>query len=234
MCDRYTITTLPSDLELKLTVKSPITYKPRYNAAPSQLLPILTNQNPREIIMARWGFLPSKSSESGLSHKLYNKPLDIIKSSNVWKKSLLGKRCLVPADAFYSWKNVGKDKKIPYRVYPKEKKLMCFAGIWEEFKDHNNNTTITSFMIITRSAYKPVNELSGSMPVILENGREKYWLTKESLEYDKLMEMMEIEDWALLEHHPVSPVVENTKLDHPDLIKPVPPSDQYGNYTLFD
>ena len=95
MCDRYTITVLPSDLELWLNVKSPYNYKPRYNAAPSQFLPIITNNNTREVIMARWGFLPSKSSETGLSSKLYNKPLDVIKSSNMWKKSLQTKSARV-------------------------------------------------------------------------------------------------------------------------------------------
>lgn len=234
MCDRYTITVLPSDLELWLNVKSPYTYKPRYNAAPSQFLPIIANNNPREIIMARWGFLPSKSSDTGISSKLYNKPLDIIKSSKLWKKSLHSKRCLILADAFYSWKSVGKDKKIPYRVFPKQKKLICFAGIWDELTDHNNNSQVFSFMMLTRSAYKPVNDISGSMPVIIEPGKEMYWLEGKNLSDQKLMDMMEIEDWALLDHHPVSPIVENIKIDKPDLIKPVPPSDQYGNYTLFD
>jgi putative SOS response-associated peptidase YedK len=37
-----------------------------------------------------------------------------------------------------------------------------------------------------------------------------------------------------MQRHPVSSRVNNIKYDAPDLISPAAPSDQFGNYTLFD
>jgi putative SOS response-associated peptidase YedK len=234
MCHRYTITVLPSDLELWLNVKSPNTYKPRFNAAPSQYLPIVTNINPREVIMGHWGLLSESGSRSELSAKLHTKSLDSIKSSKIWQKSLLTNRCLILADGFYCWKQIGKKKKVPYRIIPKHKKLMCFAGIWEEFTNHNTNTRQISFILITRSSYRPVHEISDTIPVIIESGNEMNWLSEKNMIKDKVIDIMELEDWALLDYYSVSPMIENTNIDKPDLIKPVPATDQHGNLTLFD
>ena len=234
MCRRYTITVLPSDLELWLNVKSPNTYKPRFNAAPSQYLPIVTSNNTREVIMGRWGFLPNVSSSSEISPKLFSKSLDTIKTGKIWKKSLQTSRCLILADGFYCWKQIGKNKKVPYRIVPNHKKLICFAGIWEEFTDLNKNTRVISFMLITRSSYRPVNEISSIMTVIIESGEEMKWLEGENMNIEEMIDIMEMEDWAFLEYYSVSPSIENTKIDKPDLIKPVPATDQHGNLTLFD
>ena len=35
-----------------------IDFEPTYNAAPSQLLPIITTYAPTEIVLAKWGFVP--------------------------------------------------------------------------------------------------------------------------------------------------------------------------------
>ena len=81
MCHRYTITVLPSDLELWLNVKSPDTYKPRFNAAPNQILPIITSDNPREVVMAHWGFIQETRVSEAPNSKLITKSLTTLKSS---------------------------------------------------------------------------------------------------------------------------------------------------------
>ena len=88
MCLRYTITVLPSDLELWLNVKSPDTYKPRFNAAPNQMLPIITSDNPREVVMAHWGFIRKTGVSETSGPKLFTKSLTTLKSSKTWRKSL--------------------------------------------------------------------------------------------------------------------------------------------------
>ena len=229
---RYTITVLPSDLELWLHVKSPGIYKPRYNAAPMQLLPIISRKNIREVVMARWGFKPKTAKED--EAKIHTKSLDQIKSSKTWTKLLKSNRCLVLADGFYSWKQISKHKRVPYRVVSKERKLLCFAGIFMEGSDGPDSTNSISFIVITRSSYKPVNEIADNIPVIIESGKEINWLELKSMSFEESISLMEIEDWALLKYYPVSPIIDNKKVDRPDLIKPVPPTDQLGNLTLFD
>lgn len=234
MCNRYTITILPSDLELWLNVKSPPAYKPRFNAAPFQFLPIIRNENPREAVMAYWGNFPEKDEESDPDNpRVFRITIDSIKSKKSLKYSLIKNRCLILADSFYCWKRIGKKKKVPYRVLTKQRKLMCFAGVCSEYYDTRNDTNKISFKIITRPAYKPVNEVTDQMPVVLEEGKEIEWLVNKNPSDVALIRQMEIEDWALLNYYAVSPNIENTNLDNPDLIKPAPASDQHGNLTLF-
>jgi putative SOS response-associated peptidase YedK len=185
--------------------------------------------------MARWGIKPGDDgSYDDTSPKLFLRSLNAVKSSKTLKKSLLTKRCLILADGFYCWKLIGKNKKVPYRIIPNNKKLICFAGFWEDSRDFNTNTPYISFILITRTAYKPVNELNGSMPVIIEPGKELKWIEGENMDIEKIIEMMEMEDWALLKYYTVSPRIENKSIDKPDLIKPAPSTDQLGNLTLFD
>jgi putative SOS response-associated peptidase YedK len=58
MCGRYSIAIEPSELErhFRATFAEPM--KPRYNAAPSQKLPVILNFNPRKIILSAWGLKP--------------------------------------------------------------------------------------------------------------------------------------------------------------------------------
>ena len=70
------------------------------------------------------------------------------------------------------------------------------------------------------------------MPVILEQGKEMKWL-KNDLEIDAIIDMIEIEDWAMLKYYSVSPKIKNLHLDSPELIKETTSADQHGNYRLF-
>jgi putative SOS response-associated peptidase YedK len=61
MCGRYSITVDKSTIEYHFNVKfssGKIAFQPTYNAAPSQLLPIITTYAPTEIVLGKWGFVP--------------------------------------------------------------------------------------------------------------------------------------------------------------------------------
>ena len=63
MCGRYSIAVEPTDIEERFRAEfaeSSEPMKPRYNAAPSQRLPIILNGDPDRIVFARWA-----SSRSG-------------------------------------------------------------------------------------------------------------------------------------------------------------------------
>lgn len=61
MCGRYTLTIDKSTIEHRFGGHFYIAqagYEPTYNAAPSQLLPIMRTYHPDRIEIARWGFVP--------------------------------------------------------------------------------------------------------------------------------------------------------------------------------
>ena len=228
MFNRYTITALPSSIELKFNVKVPDQYHPNFNAAPGQYLPVILNTQLSVVSMARWGLIPDLKKENELSQKLYTKDLQSLKTSKNWQTALLERRCVVLADGFYLWKTISKKSYVPYRVISKTEKMICFCGIWEEDEFKN-----ICYSILTRKAYKPVHELSDLMPVVLEPQKEIRWLNqKRALE--SILGDMEIEDWSFFKYYPVSPKIKDVKLNSPSLIKIAPSADQHGNLTLFD
>ena len=73
MLERYSLTTSPEQLQERFP-KVTITdrYTPRYNAAPSQLLPVITNDSPDGFSFFYWGLHPSWSKNRSISQKLIN------------------------------------------------------------------------------------------------------------------------------------------------------------------
>jgi putative SOS response-associated peptidase YedK len=51
----------------------------------------------------------------------------------------LGKRrCLIPADSFYEWQQLGPRKKRPWNFRLKDGSPFAFAGLWEAWRPHVN------------------------------------------------------------------------------------------------
>ena len=51
MCGRYTIVARAEEIEKRFNIEVPEFYEPRYNAAPSQVLPVITNQSPEGLVI---------------------------------------------------------------------------------------------------------------------------------------------------------------------------------------
>src|SRR5690606_9547141 len=96
-------------------VDVPDFFQPKYNAAPTQLLPLITSASPEGISTFYWGTSPEWSKNKTLSEKIINVRAELIQEKVSLRKSLMKGRCIVPADGFYAWKQAGKKTHIPYR-----------------------------------------------------------------------------------------------------------------------
>jgi putative SOS response-associated peptidase YedK len=66
MCGRYTVTIDKGTIERRFNAKfvsGQMAFEPTYNAAPSQLLPIITTYAPGVITFGKWGFVSRKLDE---------------------------------------------------------------------------------------------------------------------------------------------------------------------------
>ena len=232
MLDRYSITATSEKLAERFSVDVPNGYAPRYNAVPSQLLPIITSDSPQGISFFYWGIVPAWSKNRSISERIINLKADQIAERPIVLKNLKKRRCIIPADGFYGFKKVGKKITIPYRFILRSKKLFSFAGIWEEYDDDEGNFFHT-FSIITLPANEMVKGTSDTMPVIFEATSEKIWLDKNSTETELLKLLSPIADDAI-DSYTISSQIFLSANDGPSLILPTPPSDQFGNLTLFD
>ena len=232
MIERYSIHASAKQIASRFQIEEQEAYKPRYNAAPSQLLPVITHESPQGFSYFYWGTAPQWSKNKTIAERIINTRGELIKEKPVLKKNLKTHRCLVPADGFYSWKKVGKKTTVPWRIVLKSKEVFAIAGMWEEYDDHEGNSVHT-FSIITVTAEKWISEITERMPVIFSREDEKIWLDKNTTE-DQLIALLKIYPIDLLEGYNVSPAINSVDKDGPSLIIPTPAADQFGNLTLFD
>ena len=232
MIERYSIHASPKQIATRFQIEEPEAFKPRYNAAPSQLLPVITHESPQGFSYFYWGAAPEWSKNKTFAERIINTRGETIKDKPVLKKNLKTHRCLIPADSFYVWKKIGKKIMVPWRIIFKTKEVFSFAGLWEEFDDHEGNSFHT-FSIITVPAEKWIGEITERMPVIFSKKEEKIWLDTNSSE-DQLLQLIHHYPAEFLEGYNVSPLINSIERDGPSLIIPTPPADQFGNLTLFD
>ena len=232
MCGRYTIIAKAEEIEKRFNVEVPESYSPRYNAAPTQLLPVITNQNPDGVSFFHWGLIPSWAKDKSISSKLINARAETLTEKASFKNAVKHRRCLVLADGFYEWKKSTKKAKIPYRILLTSKELFAFAGLWEAYEDDDQNMVHT-FTIITTSANTVLSKIHDRMPVILNPEHEKSWLGSE-FSTEEHLSLLKPYDENKIEYYTISPRVNSVSNDNPQLIDPAPPADQFGNLTLFD
>jgi len=231
MVDRYSLTLSSSQLAERFSVEVPGHYKPRYNAAPTQLLPVITSGS-SGISWFYWGRPPHFAKNKNLAEKIINLSSETLLDRPVLKKMFMQTRCIIPADGFYAWRKVGKKTAIPYRVTEASQKPFSFAGLWEEFEDEDGSVVHT-FILLTVKSNELILPLHEKMPVIFDKAQESIWLNPASTE-TVLINTLKTYPAGKLGIYTVSSLINNPEKDHSSLILPAPAGDQHGNLTLFD
>lgn len=173
MCGRFSLTVDEQQLNMFFELAGgSAPYVPRYNGAPTQLLPVITSETPRKLQFFRWGLIPSWFKDVP-KIPLINAKSETIDEKSSFKTAIKERRCLVPADGFYEWVHSGR--KLPYRFTLADESLFAFAGIWETWKDKNGEK-INSFAILTTDANEITRPVHDRMPVILSKEHHDTWL----------------------------------------------------------
>lgn len=216
MCGRFSIAVPAEQLALRFEATLPDgELFPHYNAAPSQNLPVITNEGEREIKLFRWGFKPVWSNDL-----LINIRSEGLATKRTFEKSLNNRRCLVLADGFYEWQKTKQEKiKIPMRITLKDGEPFAFAGLWEQWKNEKEEV-IPSFTIITTSANRLMEPIHNRMPVILLKENEKVWLDNDLKKEDWLNVLKQYPDDRMT-FYPISNSINKRGYDDPSLIKPL-------------
>lgn len=127
------------------------------------------------------------------------------------------RRCLVPADAFYEWKQEVKEK-IPYRIFLKNQNIFSMAGIWEKCKLPNGET-IFSFAIITTQPNTLMTKIHNRMPVILDKKGEDLWINNtDEKELTNLLKPFPAEQMTA---YRISNLVNSPRNNSPKIIEPI-------------
>jgi len=222
MCGRYSLIQLPTELEVIWPEQIFDQWQPRYNLAPGQYAPLITQEAPNMIRFYVWGLIPYWAKDRKIGYKLINARAETLWEKPAFRRAARNSRCLVLADGFYEWKkNTGKYKQ-PYRIGLKEEGIMTFAGITERWKDPQTGEYVNSFAIITTEPNELTAELHDRMPAILDQEAARKWLDP-AMEQTALQALLCPFPADKMKAYPVSPAVGNVKNDFPELLQPYQP-----------
>jgi hypothetical protein len=88
-------------------------WEPRYNIAPTRTVPVVRLEREDATLRAcvmRWGLIPSWAADPTIGARTINSRSETAASRPSFREPLQRRRCLIPADAFYEWKRLGKAK----------------------------------------------------------------------------------------------------------------------------
>jgi putative SOS response-associated peptidase YedK len=213
MCGRFSLTANEAELNLRFELEGgDAPYVPRYNGAPTQMLAVITGENPHKLSYHRWGLIPPWAKDKSIGNKMINARAETIIEKASFRTPLFSRRCLVPADGFYEWQQ--NDDKQPFRIFVKDNPIFSMAGLWERWKSPEG-TVIDSFNIITTEANNFMKPIHKRMPVILKREDEKIWLaSKDSVEILSLLKPYSSEG---MDDYPVSKLVNSPKNDNKEV-----------------
>ncbi|MBI4851832.1 MAG: SOS response-associated peptidase [Acidobacteria bacterium] len=193
--------------------------KARFNIAPSQQIAAVCQEEKRVLTSYKWGLVPYWSKDAQIGNKLINARAETLAEKPSFKKSLLTKRCLIPADGFYEWKQEGKHK-TPVYVCMKSKALFAFAGLWDEWKSPESKILRTC-TIITVEPNPLISKVHHRMAAILRPKDEELWLDPTVKDLDKLLSLLKTYPEDEMEFFAVNKEVNNTNFDSPVCIEPL-------------
>ena len=194
-------------------------FKPRYNIAPTQEVPIVVRESPNRAVMMRWGLVPFWAKDPKIGNKTINARAETVQTKPAYRASLKRRRCIVPATGFFEWKRA-KGGKIPHFIKMKDDSFFGFAGLYDRWKAPEGSTLV-SFTIITTQSNAVMSKIHDRMPVILEPENEDMWLGNQPLDAEQLSSVFRPFHARLMEAYEVSTAVNNPTNDFEDIIKPV-------------
>jgi len=230
MCGRYTFTRGEMDFASRFAgVVVRLFFVPRYNIAPTQHVSVLLVENGKLIQKdMQWGFKPVWAKSP-----LINAQAETLAQKPTFKKALETRRCLVPADGFYEWKQSGTTKQ-PMRITLKNRKPFCFAGLWHrDVKPAGTGETVVndvddeppasrvvdSFVIVTTAANDFMRPIHHRMPFIVSPQHYDWWMDADPHNTLHLSALNSPAKEDLIAYA-VSSRVNNARIDDVDCIKP--------------
>jgi len=222
MCGRYTLTDPdPRGIRARfgLDESAKVEEEARYNIAPTD--PVLAvrrrDEGERDLGRLRWGLVPGRWAERS-GPPLINARGETIERQPAFAESFRERRCLIPADGFYEWREDERGK-TPIWLGRADGALFAFAGIWAALPARDGSGELHSCAIVTCDPNGLIRPIHDRMPVVLEPGAEAAWLDPDAPQED-LRELLTPAPEDLLVAREVGDWVNDVREDGPHLIEP--------------
>lgn len=175
MCGRFTLFADPERLAERFQAALPPGgLSPRYNAAPTQQLPVILNDGPPAIQRLQWGLIPFWAKDTAIGSRMINARSETLVEKPAFRAAFKKRRCLVLADGFYEWMQTPHGKQ-PMRITLASGEPFAMAGLWETW-NAPDGSPLRTFTIITGEPNVLVAPIHNRMPAILLPEHEAIWL----------------------------------------------------------
>lgn len=192
--------------------------KPTWNAAPGQLLPVVSQRSSgRSVDLMKWGLIPVWAKERSIGYRMFNARAESVFDKPTWKGPVLHHRCIVPINGFYEWQKTD-DGKQPFYIYDPKQSILGLAGVSSQWTDKTTGEVIESFSIVTTEPNKEMRPIHDRMPVIIDPEDEAKWLDPKVDTADKIDPYLHPYHDGGLKMHPVDAAVGNARNNDASLI----------------
>jgi putative SOS response-associated peptidase YedK len=220
MCGRYVIKTPPDLMRTAFGYAEQPNFPPRYNVAPTQPIPVVRIENgARSFALVRWGLIPSWVEDPRNFSLLINARVESVLDKAAFRNAMRRRRCLIPADGFYEWKQDGGRRR-PHFAAARE--LVGFAGLWEPWMGPNGEEMETA-CIVTTPANRTLRPLHDRMPAVVARQAWDLWLDCARVDAETAQALLAPAPEDTFAAYEISTAVNRAENDSPALIEPLPP-----------
>jgi len=215
MCGRFAFYS-PSEATVALFgAETTVSIEARYNIAPTQYIAAIRDDDKaRELVMLRWGLVPSWAKDPAIGSRMINARSETVAEKPSFRSAYKSRRCLILASGFYEWRKEG-DSKTPYFITTEDDSVFAFAGLWENWSSKETQESFQSTTIITAAANDFMSSLHHRMPIILQPATADSWLAGDNeLIHNPAIITPPLKAW------PVDKRVNNARNEGEDLVKP--------------
>jgi putative SOS response-associated peptidase YedK len=222
MCGRYTVKVDAGQLARRFHVAAPelplSPDLPRYNAAPTQQLPVVVRHDAaNQLRVMRWGLVPHWAKDDTGGARMINARAETLLERPSYRPLVRSRRCLVPASGFYEWQPATKQ---PYFIHLREREVFAFAGLYDRWRNREGEELAT-YTIITTAPNDLMGTIHNRMPVILRPEDEEEWLDTETTEREPVLALLRAYPAEEMEAYPVSRAVNSPRNEGAQLVERV-------------
>jgi putative SOS response-associated peptidase YedK len=199
-------------------------FVPDYNVAPQTMQPVVRRSRDtgeRELARLRWGLVPFWAKDTKIAYSTINARAESLATSSTYREALKHRRCLIPADAFYEWRQIDKKTKQPYAIALADDQLMAFAGLWERWKDQKTGQSRETYTIITTDPNDLMEPFHDRMPAILSPKDFARWLGETEAQPMLPLDLLRPYPAEKMKAWKVGNKVGNTRNNFPELLEPI-------------
>ena len=172
-------------------------------------LAVLTSEENKIFSYKSWGLIPFWTQDNEKAKVFSNNNLNA-KSETIFEKPSFNKvirkkRCIVPVNGFFEWRDINKVK-YPHYITLKDDSIFSLAGIYDNWTDKRTGIKTSTFSILTTEAnplMAKIHNLKLRMPLILPKEKEMSWI-QQDISDEELNSLMFPFDENLMKAHTIS------------------------------